>query len=427
MPEGFIVASLRVYANNRSRRPSATAPRRIGAIEPVASVPRLAFSVASGARADTRPPQSAGLGLRAVRVAVLLGLCALGAPGQAAGGSGAPPAAGSLLAPTVQPRPAPAAALRHDAVVEAVRHASLATPVSGAVIRLDVRAGDRVAAGQLLLQLDTRAATQTAAAGAAQAQAARAALDVAGQELQRQRQLRDAGFISAAAFERAEAEFRAARAQAQAALAQAGAARAVAALHELRAPFSGVVSEVAVVQGDMALPARPLVSLYDPSVLRISAAVPASVAAALSGRADAQAELALPGAARAMVPLPALELLPAADPATHTRTVRALLPAVPGLVPGSFARLHVPAASAASSAAVGAASAGGSWWLPESALVRRGDLSAVYVLAADGRVLLRQVRTGRSEPGQVEIIAGLRGSEAVIGQAARATPRAAGR
>lgn len=395
-------------------------------------MPHLASPVARSAPAHPSPGQPAGLsgllrrGLRILHFATLLGLCALPVAGQA-GGASPQASPGGVPPTTVQPRPAHAAAVRHDAVVEAVRHASLATPVSGAVIRLAVRAGDRVAAGQLLLQLDTRAATQTAAAGAAQAQAARAALDVAGQELQRQRQLREASFISAAAFERAEAEFRAARAQAQAALAQAGAAQAVAALHELRAPFSGVVSEVAVVQGDMALPGRPLVSLYDPAVLRISAAVPASVAASLSTRADAQAELVLPGTGRALVPLPAPQLLPAADPATHTRTLRALLPAVPGLVPGSFARLHLPAAPAAASAPAGTASVGGSWWLPASALVRRGDLSAVYVLAPDGRVLLRQVRTGRGEPGQVEVIAGLRGNEPVIEQAAQATPRAATR
>ena len=83
----------------------------------------------------------------------------------------------------------------------------------------------RHASGQLLLRIDARSADQSAAAVDAQVQAARAQLDVATREYERQKQLFAKKYISQAALDRAEAEVRAARAQASAQTAQAGAAR----------------------------------------------------------------------------------------------------------------------------------------------------------------------------------------------------------
>ena len=74
-----------------------------------------------------------------------------------------------------------------DGVVEAVRQTVLASQVAGSVVALDVRAGDRVKAGQVLVRLDARAAEQQAGAAAAQVQAARAAQEAAKREFDRQR------------------------------------------------------------------------------------------------------------------------------------------------------------------------------------------------------------------------------------------------
>ena len=165
-----------------------------------------------------------------------------------------------------------------DGVVEAVRQTVVAAQVSGAVVELAVKAGDRVQAGQLLLRIDARTADQSAAASDAQVLAARAALEVATREYGRQQQLYQQKYISQAALERAESEFKATRAQVAAQVAQAGAARTQTGLHTVRAPYAGVVAEVPVQLGDMALPGRALLTLYDPSALRVTAAVPQSVA-----------------------------------------------------------------------------------------------------------------------------------------------------
>ena len=102
----------------------------------------------------------------------------------------------------------------YDGVVGALRQTVVAAQVPGAVVELAVKAGDTVQAGQLLLRIDARSADQSAAAVDAQVQAARAQLDVATREYERQKQLFAKKYISQAALDRAEAEVRAARAQA---------------------------------------------------------------------------------------------------------------------------------------------------------------------------------------------------------------------
>ena len=292
----------------------------------------------------------------------------------------------------------------YDGVVEALRQTVVAAQVPGAVVELAVKAGDTVQAGQLLLRIDARSADQSAAAVDAQVQAARAQLDVATREYERQKQLFAKKYISQAALDRAEAEVRAARAQASAQTAQAGAARTQTGLHVVRAPYAGVVAEVPVALGDMAMPGRPLLTLYDPAQLRVTAAVPQSALPAGAKPEDVRVELAGQGA---QTTPQRVQVLPTVDPATHTVQVRADLP--PGLAgarPGLFARLWLPGAPGAGE--------GARITVPQSAVVRRAELTGLYVLGAGGQPQLRQVRLGRAEGGRVEVLSGVAAGEAVL-------------
>jgi len=76
-----------------------------------------------------------------------------------------------------------------DGVVEAVRQTTLSAQVAGAIVALQVKAGDHVKAGQELLRIDARAAQQNLAGSSAQTEAAQASLRVASKELERQKQL----------------------------------------------------------------------------------------------------------------------------------------------------------------------------------------------------------------------------------------------
>lgn len=318
--------------------------------------------------------------------------------------------AGAAGAADLATAPAQAAALQgrtgYDGVVEAVRQTVLAAQVPGAVVELNVKAGDRVKAGQLLLRLDARAADQGAAASDAQVQAARAALEVATREYERQKQLHQKKYISQAALDRAESEFKATSAQVAAQMAQAGAARTQTGLHTVRAPYAGVVAEVPVALGDMAMPGRALVTLYDPTALRVTASVPQSAAGGVSTE-SVRVELPGLGAERQWPRAERVQVLPTVDAATHTVQVRAELGVGPeGVAPGMFARLWLPA--------TGNGAAGKTVTVPSSAIVRRAEMTGVYVRGEGGKPLLRQVRLGRAEGDSVEVLSGVAPGEPVV-------------
>ena len=222
--------------------------------------------------------------------------------------------------------------------------------------------------------------------------------------MERQRQLFQKSYISQAALERAEAQFKATQAQVSAQLAQAGAAHTQTGFYLLRAPYAAVVAEVPVAVGDMALPGRALVSLYDPSALRVTASVPEAVLGALRGGKSPRLEI--PG----LAPAPSwlepvrVQILPTVDPATHTAQLRLeLARGLRGVAPGMFARVWVPEKAGGAQRIV----------VPVTAVVRRGEMTGVYVLDTAGRPLLRQVRLGPLAGEQIEVLAGLDAGERI--------------
>lgn len=303
-----------------------------------------------------------------------------------------------------------------DAVVEPVRQTVLAAQVQGAVIGLEVKAGDAVREGQVLVRIDARTAAQQDATSQAQVQAARSALEVATREYQRQQQLFNSQYISRAALERAEAEYRATTAQLNAQIAQANASRIQAGFYVIKAPYSGIVSEVPVMLGDMALPGRPLLTLYDPAELRVTAHVPQS---ALPGLAlDRPARIEFPGFPdeQRWAESSRIQVLPTADAGSHTAQLRIQLPAArPGVMPGAFARAWLaPRAVAAEQPQ--------RLYIPAASVLRRAEMVAVYVQPSSGKPALRQVRLGRGDGDLVEVLSGLSEGEHVV-----LDPRAAAR
>jgi multidrug efflux system membrane fusion protein len=301
----------------------------------------------------------------------------------------------------------------YEGVVEALRQTIVAAQVPGAVVALQVRAGDKVHAGQVLLRIDARSAEQAAVAAAAQARAAQAAMEEATRHFERQRQLFAQGYISQAALDRAQARSNTAQAEASAQIASAGAARAQSDLYVVKAPYGGVVASVAVVLGDMAMPGRPLLTLYDPKALRVTAAIPQTAVAGLAGQIAPQAEV--PAAAGGLVKPVRVQLLPTVDAASHTLELRLDLPASTNATPGMFARAWLSAAGSSGAADT-------RLFVPSDALVRRSELTAVYVIGKEGKPMLRHVRAGRSQGNQVEILSGV-----AVGDRVALDPQAAAR
>ena len=332
--------------------------------------------------------------------AYLLGLAMIaGFLGPAAGSA---PASG--LATAVVQSPGAGESASFDGVVEAVRQTVMSAQVSGAVVAIDVKVGDVVKAGQVLARIDARAAEQNVAASDALVLSARATLDVATKEFDRQKLLFEKKYTSQAALERAEAQFKATQAQVSAQLAQAGAARTQSGFFVLRAPYGGVIADVPAVLGDMAMPGRPLLTLYDPASLRVTASIPQTEIARIAPGKPAKVQFpGLPADRQWAAPI-GQTLLPTADPGTHTAQIRLDLPTTVGnLSPGTFARVWLPMQGASTPRL----------YVPAKAVVRRAEMTGVYVLDANGHPILRQVRLGRAVDDSVEVLSGVSAGERV--------------
>ncbi|NYT63958.1 efflux RND transporter periplasmic adaptor subunit [Alcaligenaceae bacterium] len=301
----------------------------------------------------------------------------------------------SLSVSTVQRLNVPVRA-GFDGTVEAVRRTVIAPQVAGAVIALAVREGDAVRQGQVLLRIDSTASDQAAAASQAQVQVAQSVLNVAAKELKRQRQLHHKQYISDAALERAQAQYQASSATLEAQLAQAAGAGTQSDFHLIRAPYDGIVSGLAVALGDMAMPGRPLLELYDPAHLRVAVAVAQSAIDA--SLLEAQVEIELAGQPpRRLVPV-GTRLLPVMDTGTHTARIHLALPfGIQAVAPGMFAKVWLPVPAVA----------GSGLYVPARAVVIRAELAGVYVIGPDGAPRLRQVRLGPAYGDKIEVLSGL--------------------
>jgi RND family efflux transporter MFP subunit len=291
-----------------------------------------------------------------------------------------------------------------DAVIEAVRQATVSAQIPGTVTQFYVDAGDRVKRGQLLARIDTRATDAQVAAGSASVAQAEAALAQAKVNYERTQALIEQSFVSRAALDKAEADYKAALAGVEAARANRTQATTARSFAEVRSPIDGVVTRRLMELGELAAPGKPVVAVYDPSALRAVGSIPQFVlprTAKVTKVTKAAIELPTLGE---LIAATKVAVLPAADARMLSTEVRAELPAQvpPGVVPGTAAKIRVPTGAARKLV------------MPDGAIVRRGELIAAYVVDAQGQTSLRQIRVGSSlEGGQIEVLAGLADGERV--------------
>lgn len=283
--------------------------------------------------------------------------------------------------------------LPFEATVEATTQTTLTSQVSGRVTEMRVDVGQAIRKGDLLLRIDAREASEMAAGATAQYINAKA-------NYERLKNLHQQKFISGAALDKARADFDAAQAARGQASVSVGHATVL-------APISGLLSQRLIEAGETAAPGLPLLTIYDPNGLRVTASIPQYQLPQI--RNVKQARIEFPELGR-WVDSRFVTLLPTADAATHVSQVRVGLPGdLAGVVPGMFARVHFVLGRAVRMT------------VPATAIVRRGEVAAVYVKNAQGALVLRQLRLGeRLGEGDIEVLAGLSEGEHVVLDAVRA-------
>ena len=292
------------------------------------------------------------------------------------------------------------AAFELEGTVQAVNQSTVSAQASGRIVAMAVKAGDRVKAGQVLATIDDREAMAGVQKSQAQINQADAELRNSQANLERIRDLQSKGFVSKAALDVADAQHKgsvAARDQAGAAARMSGISQS---FTKVTAPFEGWVLQTHAQAGDLAVPGIPLVTVYAPQPLRAVVQVPSSRAAAVRTSTQTLVQLEDPQGQPAWVAPVTRSAVPSADPVSQTTEWRLELAAkdAANLLPGQQLRVRF---------ATSQAGAAGRLLLPAAAVIRRGELTAVYVVSGAG-FSLRAVRLGaRHGDDGIEVLAGL--------------------
>lgn len=294
-----------------------------------------------------------------------------------------------------------------DGVVEATHQSTVSAQISGRVKGLFFDVGDHVNKGQVLLRIDEREANQALAGSKAQLSQAEASLQNARLNYERSKQLFEQKFISQASLDKAKSDFEVAQAQAAASEAGAQQSALTQSYTSVIAPYAGVVSARMVEMGEMVTVGKPLMTGFDPSQLRVIANVPQDKLKDIGNRPTVTIEV--PSLSR-WIKAGSVTVQPSADVRTHSTQVRVELPANQANVyPGMFVRTHF---------VVGKAS---KLLIPLSAVLRRSEVVAVYVVDEKDMPHLRQVRLGdANEQNEIEVLAGLNVGERVARDAVKA-------
>jgi RND family efflux transporter MFP subunit len=216
-----------------------------------------------------------------------------------------------------------------DALIEAVRQATVSAQIAGTVTEFMVDAGDRVKKGQLLARIDARDTDAQLAARRAGVAHAEALLVQARQIHERNRSLLEKSFISQAALDKSEADYRAAQAELEAARAASTQASTSRSFAEVRSPIDGIVTQRLLETGELAVPGKAVIAVHDPATLRAIGSIPQFMLSKVGQVSSAR--VVLP-ATQQVIEATRVTVLPASDPRLLSTQVRADLP--PAWSPG---------------------------------------------------------------------------------------------
>lgn len=288
--------------------------------------------------------------------------------------------------------------MRLTGTVTSERTASLSPRVSGLVKRVRVDAGDRVAAGKALVDLDSTLARLALDRTAAAVGEARAQLSEQQRLYAEARQMFERGLVPETRMHAAEAERRVAAARVERLAAEQKEQREIVRRHTLVAPFSGVVSSRRTDPGEWVETGTAVLELVDMQRLRIDVQVPQeryariSVGSAVKVELDAIVGSPLDGKVVARVPVN--------DPGARTFLVRVTVnEGSKVMTPGMSAQVVFPLAGASSVVRV-----------PRDAILRKPDGTTTVWVVNDGdppTVSERPVQLGRSLRDWVDVRSGL--------------------
>jgi RND family efflux transporter MFP subunit len=304
--------------------------------------------------------------------------------------------------------------LSSTGTVHARESAVVSAQVMGRIQQVLAHEGDSVRAGQSMVVLDDaalRASVEHAQAGVKAAQNAQDAAQtnaaLSASTLDRYKQLESEKSVSPQEMdevsrraEAATANLEAVRAQTDAARAQESGARTMMSYTRLVAPFAGVVTARMADPGTMASPGVPLLQVDRAGALQLQASVDESAIGAI--HKGMKVQVTVDGGSSANLAGTVAEIVPVADPSSHSFLVKIDLPSSIQLRAGMYGTAMF---SNGTKQAI---------LIPRSAVVSRGSLSCAYVLDSQGIAQLRYLTLGAPQGDLVEVLSGVSAGDKLV-------------
>ena len=287
--------------------------------------------------------------------------------------------------------------------IEAVKSANLSTRIMGRVDKIHVRMGDKVTKGQLLLSINnTELSAKLAQVNAGIAEAT-AAYNNSEKDLKRFTALFDENSASQKELDDITANFNMAKARLEGARQMKNEVNAQFSYADIRAPFSGVVTNKFINPGDMANPGMPLLEVEAPGKYQVLTLVPESEITKIKQGMEVQVSL---NSLNENVPGEVIEVSSSSKNTGGQYHVKVSLSEtkVP-ILSGMYATVKFPIAGDNQSRAT---------LIPLEAVVQKGQLSGVYTVSESNTALLRWLRLGRTYGDKVEVLSGLAADESFI-------------
>nr|MDA3970330.1 efflux RND transporter periplasmic adaptor subunit [Desulfobulbaceae bacterium] len=287
-------------------------------------------------------------------------------------------------------------------VVIAANEIQVASRMMGYVRKLPVHEGQKVKKGELLLSLDpseVRGGIDQAKAALLKAESV---LAEAKSNHERFQALYEQKAVPEQQFQQVEMGYQVAKGNYAAATAALQQAHSQLTYVEVRAPFTGTIVAKFIDIGQLAAPGRPLLTLQSSGLLQVQVQVNQQAFVQLQVGQSIPVTLDRSNFELRTVTAMVARLVDAADPMTHTHTVKLSLPEDSGANSGDYARVSIKVGLQQGIV------------VPRSAVQRRAGIDGVFVVDAAGRAAFRMVRLGEQNDSGVVILAGLVADDQVI-------------
>ncbi|MGA9326064.1 MAG: efflux RND transporter periplasmic adaptor subunit [Salegentibacter sp.] len=288
--------------------------------------------------------------------------------------------------------------------VEAVNNAKLSTRMMGYINKIHVNVGDKVKNGQLLVSINNSDLQAKLAQVNAKITEAKVGYTNAEKDYKRYQALFEENSASQKEMDDMSANYEMAKARLEAAKQMKNEVESQFAYVNIRAPFSGVITNKFADEGDMANPGMPLLAMEAPGAFEVKAMIPESEISEIQPGTKVKV---LVKSLDKTLPGKVTEVGSSARNTGGQYPVKVALEKTgENILSGMYATVQFPVEKQAGSSQ--------SVMVPEEALVKHGELTGIYTLSSEGTAILRWIRTGRKVGDKVEVLSGLSADEQYI-------------